>query len=53
VEKINARTPADSLAALRTRIGLRLGEAESRNRRAPPIDIQARMRAIRSKVATA
>jgi hypothetical protein len=53
VETTIAKPPADSLAALRTRIGIRLREVESRSRRAPQVDIPARMRAIRSKVATA
>jgi hypothetical protein len=51
VENSRALSPAESLAALRARIGRHLGEVESRTRRRPPIDIMARMNAIRSKVA--
>ena len=51
MEKTSAKPTADSLPALRDRIRLHLGEAESRSRLTPRVDIMARMSAIRARVA--
>lgn len=50
MENNSVMPPLDSLAAVRARIGRRLGEIESRTTRAKQVDIGARMSAIRSKV---
>jgi hypothetical protein len=51
VENDLSLSAAEALAAVQARMGRHLGAADSRTRRAPPIDIVARMSAIRARVA--